>query len=127
MAWLREGGSPLSAGCEVIRPRSKPRRGRIRLKGEAMAALRREVFERDGYQCQHMKVVAIPWEPGKFYRKCNAVISWKSGHLAHIISRGRGGDDSLENCVTKCAHCHLVIEHTNGGAEKIVPCKAGEQ
>lgn len=50
-------------------------------------------------------------------------VTWDSGHMAHIVGRGRGGPDTLENCVTKCAHCHLVLEHMQGGKGKIVPAK----
>ena len=110
----------------LIRKRNKTRRGPIRLKGDAMTQLRQDVFYRDGYACQQVLSRISPITGLKVFWKCLKAVTWDSGHLAHITSRGRGGDDSMENCVTKCAHCHLVIEHTNGGAEKIVPCKAGE-
>lgn len=70
-----------------------------------MTALRREVFERDEYRCQHI------FKAGEFEMTCKEPVTWESGHLAHVISRARGGDDSLENCVTKCEHCHMVKEH----------------
>lgn len=106
----------------IRKVRSKPRPGR--LKGEDMEALRREVFERDGYLCQHMKVVMIDWKLGKLYKMCREPVSWESGHLAHVVSRGRGGKDEASNCVTKCAACHIGIEHSYGSSGvKPVPKK----
>ena len=72
--------------------------GRIRLKGEALVALRRRVFLRDKWTCQ----------------ECGAICGWASGHLAHIQSRGAGGSDVLSNVLTKCADCHMK-EHNCGG------------
>jgi len=64
--------------------------GRIRLKGEALAALRRECFTRDGWACV----------------ECGKRVSWASGHMAHTVSRGAGGSDVLENVLTKCEEHH---------------------
>lgn len=79
-----------------------------------MTALRLEVFEREAYMCQHDVAIA-----GFTAYRCLNPVTWESGHLAHIISRGRGGDDSAENTCCKCAHCHLVLEHN----PKSVPAK----
>lgn len=92
--------------------RSKPRPGRLDAKG--MEALRRKVFERDGYRCQHKIVIPIPDNLEgiiSIWVRCGKHVTWESGHLAHIVSRGRGGHDTPENTVCKCAHCHLVLEH----------------
>jgi 5-methylcytosine-specific restriction endonuclease McrA len=77
--------------------------GRIRLKGLAMADLRRQCFTRDGWKCV----------------ECARPVSWATGHMAHIKSRGAGGSDVLENVRTKCAECHHA-EHN----PKAVPAKA---
>ena len=77
--------------------------GRIRLKGEALAALRRECFTRDGWACVD----------------CGVKVSWVSGHMAHIQSRGAGGSDVIGNVRTKCGDCHHA-EHN----PKAVPPKA---
>lgn len=66
----------------------------IRLKGKAMGELRARVFERDGNRC----------------RICGNTY-WLE--LAHIIARGRGGEDSEQNTRVLCARCHR-IEHSNG-------------
>jgi len=88
----------------MIRSGVPGKTGRIRLKGEDLAKLRRDCFVRDGWKC----------------RDCSRRISWVSGHMAHIISRGAGGSDVLENVLTKCAECHRN-EHNCGG--KAVPRK----
>ena len=64
--------------------------GRTRLKGLALALLRRRVFLRDKWTCQ----------------KCGCICGWVSGQLAHIISRGAGGSDTEENTRLLCAECH---------------------
>ncbi len=72
--------------------------GRIRLKGEALAMLRRACFTRDGWRC-----VA-----------CFRRVSWASGQMAHIKSRGSGGSDALENVQTMCAEHHALSHNCNG-------------
>lgn len=42
--------------------------------------------------------------------------------MAHVRNRRMWGDN-LDNVVTKHPYCHLVIEHMQGGSEKIVPKK----
>lgn len=83
-----------------------------------MEALRREVFERDGYRCQHL----LGWIKNIPYL-CYNPVTWESGHIAHIIRRSQGGDDTAENTLCKCADCHLIKEHHEGGNGKIVPAK----
>ena len=72
--------------------------GRIRLEGLALADLRRQCFTRDGWKCVD----------------CSKPVSWATGHMAHVQSRGAGGSDVLENVLTKCAGCHAK-EHNCGG------------
>jgi 5-methylcytosine-specific restriction endonuclease McrA len=96
--------------------RRKPRPGR--LKGADMGALRRACFERDFYHCQH----AI--SHGRISMPCGRRVTWESGHMAHIVGRGRGGKDELSNVTTKCAECHIGIEHSYGpSGQKPVPPK----
>ena len=81
--------------------------GRIRLKGKPLADLRRQCFTRDGWACV----------------ECGVGVSWVSGHMAHIKSRGAGGSDVLENVRTLCGGpdgCHMK-EHNCGG--KPLPAK----
>ena len=105
--------------------RRKPRPGR--LNGADMEALRRACFERDGYQCQQ---VLRKWPTPGFEAdlvsvfRCWKSVTWESGHMAHIVSRGRGGKDELSNVTTKCAECHIGIEHSYGpSGQKPVPPK----
>jgi hypothetical protein len=84
----------------AIRPRSKPRPGR--LKGTELEALRLECFKRDKGRCVD----------------CDNPVTWEMFHMAHVGAKRRYGD-SLENVVCKCHGCHWK-EHTGG---KVVPAK----
>ena len=75
--------------------------GRVRLRGKALEALRRDCFERDGYRCQCSPSCGIP-------------VTWESGDMAHIVSRGAGGSDVLSNVVTM-DHFHHLATHNCGG------------
>jgi len=103
----------------VIYPHPKPpkksKRGPtvIRVKGKAMEKLRRDCFERDFYRCRG----EIPG----FFDPCGKLVTWETGHMAHIISRGRRGPDVISNVVTKCAECHIGIEHSYGPSG-VKPC-----
>lgn len=108
----------------MIRPRKKPRPGR--LKGEALEALRRACFERDGYRCQ---AITYPEIGGMRGLRCLRRVTWDGymkGHMAHIISRARGGKDELSNVLTKCFDCHMVKEHSYGPSG-VPPCPDKER
>jgi 5-methylcytosine-specific restriction endonuclease McrA len=96
----------------VKKVRSKPRAGR--LKGAALEQLRRDCFERDGYRCQGF----IHSECGLWFT-CRKLVTWESGHMAHIGAKRRHGD-SLDNVRTLCAECHR-IEHAYGPSG-VKPC-----
>lgn len=36
---------------------------------------------------------------------------FNTAHLAHVKSKGAGGNDTEENRVIKCYRCHIEIEH----------------
>lgn len=82
---------------KVIIGLQKPEK-RIKLKGKDMEALRRACFKRDGYRCT----------------QCGEAVSWQSGHMSHIKSKGAGGHDRIDNVTTKCRNCHLNLEHSQG-------------
>jgi hypothetical protein len=81
----------------------------IRLTGKAMEELRRKVWERASQRCEDCNL----WVP------LNGELMWRM-HLAHIVSRGRGGDDSELNTRCLCAECHGKEHNCNG---KPVPAK----
>jgi len=98
----------------IRKRRSKPRPGR--LKGEAMGKLRHFVFVRDGGRCVVCGVALIEFPPSIFHKLAY--------HMAHLVSRARGGKDEPGNCVAKCSTCHLVKEHQYGPSlEKPCPKK----
>jgi len=72
------------------------RRKKIRLNGREMSELRQNAFARSEGECEN----SIEGE------RCPARISWQTFHLAHIVSRGRGGSDTLENVLACCQLCH---------------------
>lgn len=63
---------------------------RLRLDRRAYEKLRKQVLERDGWRCQY----------------CG---SSENLHVHHVQSRGRLGDDTLENLITLCAYCHRNV------------------
>jgi hypothetical protein len=77
---------------------------------EAMGSIRKQVWVRDGKACSVCGVL-LPLNGSLFTRM----------HFAHIVSRGRQGEDSVENGCCKCYQCHLVDEHAGG---KVVPSKS---
>jgi len=111
----------------IRKVRSKPRPGR--LKGKALENLRRDCFERDNYQCRHEIRHPIADLKGyvvdSYYERCGNFVTWETGHMAHIVSRGAGGKDELSNVLTKCPYCHQIREHHEGNGGKIIPPKQG--
>lgn len=71
-------------------------------KAEAVGEIRQQVYDRQEGKClwcgKEMK-----YEGGLFERM----------HLDEIISKGRGGEVSLQNCQGLCSDCHLKIKHGN--------------
>lgn len=113
----------------MIYPVPKPKHAK-RKKGptpKEKGVIRRYVFARDEYKCQHKKYLSLMG--GELWEICNKPVIWESGypnsgHLAHIIPRSRGGTWELSNLLTKCAECHIGIEHSYGpSGEKPVPRK----
>ena len=82
-------------------------------------------------QPKHKRLDLSPYERNKLkvrlYRKaggsCQTCGHWiplklESGfsiigcaHLSHIKSKKAGGDDSEENCIIECFHCHIQDRH----------------
>ena len=76
--------------------------GIVRLEGKDLASLKLACKDRDGWRC----VKCGRWVSDEVH-EC----SIHRAHAAHIIGRGRGGSDVLENLRTLCSDCHLVKEH----------------
>lgn len=71
-------------------------------------AVRRKVYEEANECCEECNI-GLVFEAG----------GWSSMHLAHIKSRGAGGDWSRDNLRCLCINCHLVECHN----PKSVPSK----
>lgn len=83
--------------------------GIVRLTGDDMEALRWECYRRDEAKC----VICRRWL--RFERDRE-----DSMHMAHIRNKRMYGD-VIDNVLTKCSYCHLVLEHN----PKSVPSKRG--
>lgn len=95
--------------------------GRVRLKGSALTALRRQCFTRDGWKCTTIDICGsiVPCA-------CGRSVSWASGHMAHIVSRGAGGSDVIENVYTMSGECHGKSHNCGGKPLPRKPFIAGE-
>ena len=118
----------------IISKRKKPRAGRLGSKD--MQKLREDVFARDGFRCQHIIVSRFDMaEELDRYElsmisnvcpreiRCGKPVTWETGHLCHIVSRGAGGPDSAENTYCGCAECHLKFHQVGPSMTKPVPRK----
>lgn len=76
--------------------------GIVRLEGDDLTALRTQCFVRDKFRCTECGRPVSPYAPEWAYSRA---------HMAHIIGRGAGGSDTLDNVTTKCQGCHMVAEH----------------
>jgi 5-methylcytosine-specific restriction endonuclease McrA len=70
--------------------RLRQRMPRLKLPAKEYAVVRTQVLERDGWRCQF----------------CG---SSDNLHVHHQRSRGKGGDDCLENLITLCTNCHRNV------------------
>jgi hypothetical protein len=75
-----------------VTPRFK---SKVRLKGADMGVLREMAFKRDKYKCQAANLA-------------RGVKCYSALELDHIIPRGRGGNDTLDNVWALCTKCHTV-------------------
>ena len=94
----------------ALRPKPKQtklsapwRSPKVRLDAIGMRDLRILAYQRAAGQCEN----EVNGE------RCKQMIWWTSFHLAHLVSRGRGGSDCLENVLATCPECHLA-EHRQG-------------
>lgn len=80
---------------------SFPKDPHVRLEGAALTMLRLRCLLRDHGRCRncHVRVSdSLPdWHPLRY-------------HMAHIVSRGAGGEDVISNVRTLCGDCHRA-EH----------------
>lgn len=95
----------------MIRPRSKPRPGR--LKGDDLRVLRSECYSRDigiCAECSQQTFTALPrYAPNSY-------------HMAHITAKRIGGDN-LDNVRTLCGDCHRKEHQWGKSMQKPVPAK----
>lgn len=83
--------------------------GIVRLDEDEIGELREDCYHRDGGRC--VDCGERIYLEGYYPRRME---------MAHILSRGAGGSDTLDNVQSKCG-LHHTYEH-NGG-RKVVPAK----
>lgn len=74
--------------------RVTPKAGSVRI------AIRRAVFERDGWRCQGCDV-EVQW-----FRSRRWFGEKAGGHVDHIFARARGGQNDMENLQLLCERCN---------------------
>lgn len=81
------------------------KKGRIKLRGPKMTALRELVWARSAgtgyFQCENW--ISNMYDAKLF--RCYGIPS----EMHHVIYRSQGGGDTLENCVAVCTPCHIGI------------------
>ena len=76
---------------------------RIRLDSKGMAELRSQAYARSGGICECGRPECVNG-PQNLRR-----VTWYDGQLHHVISRARGGPDTLENVQFITRRCHAII------------------
>jgi len=104
--------APLQRKTRLRARRSKPEvrigkvSGKIRLSGAAIRNLRIDCWEAHPWCCEcGVKTLLYPLSDANPQKM----------DMAHIVSRGAGGSDTLENVRTLCHKCHMQ-EHAKGRA-----------
>lgn len=69
-------------------------------KAEAVGAIRRQVYDRQTGRCLWCGG-EVPYEGS----------IWRRFHMDEKVSKGHGGEVSLENCQGLCPECHLQQKH----------------
>ena len=57
---------------------------------DAVEKLRRQIFERSQGKCE----------------SCSKAITWQTMEMHERVPRGKGGEQSMENCEASCYSCH---------------------
>lgn len=108
---LKRGTSVLKRRTPLRARRNKPEMrvgkvtGKIRLSGLKLEALRESAYYRAGGRCQWSGCGAILPLYGSVFNRA---------HLIHLVSRGAGGSDTIENTRIGCYFHHIECEHATG-------------
>lgn len=79
----------------------QPKKKRIKLSKKAWSNLRVKVWMEQKGRCAECDI----WVP------LNGDTFFNTAHLAHIKSKGSGGDDIRDNVHILCYSCHIEKEH----------------
>ena len=83
---------------EFFKPQPKP--PRIKYEGKEYTAFRKKVATSANERCECCDCPAPRLLPEGGFDE------YRCGHVSHIISRGAGGSDTLENTKWYCFKCH---------------------
>lgn len=103
MTWNPLRRSPIRKKPRSERRSAPWRAPKIRLDAKGMAALRSEAYARSEGICECNREICKQREM-RLRR-----VTWYDGQLHHVISRGRGGSDTLENVIFVTRQCHDEI------------------
>ena len=78
------------------------------IKTEAVRSIREQVFER----------AKNPLTGLCECHNCGRIITWKTGEMHEKIFRGKGGEQSLENCEARCRECHTGSPDSAHGSRR---------
>lgn len=67
-------------------------------RSDAVADIRRQVFERANGECQ----------------RCGRTLTWGMMHMHETTNRGQGGEISIDNCEALCFDCHEGPDGAHG-------------
>ena len=84
-------------------------------KAEAVLDLREQVFELSKNPLTGLAECC----------KCGRSITWESMEMHEIVFRGRGGEQSLENCEALCRECHTGSQDSAHGNRRWQTAKLG--
>jgi 5-methylcytosine-specific restriction endonuclease McrA len=86
---------------------------KIKVNTKEFAELRKDVFGRDKYTCQHCCAKGVPG------------IRFGQIQVHHIIFLVNGGENTMENLITLCRACHNAVHKHNKPkrkSEKTLKC-----
>jgi len=85
----------------LTKPSPQPKHKRIKLSAVEWSKLRKQVWKEQHGRCAECK----------HWIRLDGDTVFNTAHLAHIKSKGSGGDDSRENVRILCFRCHILREH----------------
>lgn len=58
---------------------------------------------------------------------CDSIVTSETGHMHEVVSKGNGGEVSLDNCRFICPRCHILAEDSEHGNRRFKSSKIKEE